>query len=300
MLAAGCQQTVRPVRVGYTKIDLIGPNLLPEVLCNRWETLRLDLGLYLGLDKFVQLELLKPRQIRVHLGTGRVAVAIVDAAEYAEVSRGDNSTVLAVAVNPAGNTERVGLIITQANSPIQSLADLKGKRFDFGPKGDALLDVGAACTLWKAGVKREDIQKDKLLGEYRHLNSQEVAKAVAYAKSAAGIVDEAEYRKWPETGGSLLLGTVSKDQFRILHRTIPVPEMIVLASEKADPVLVEKIHKYFVEEVNRKQLAVLSWLGVKGFRAATAEQFAPFVKLVNEVYPPPPAQADATTTPVEP
>ncbi len=290
--SAGCQEAVRPVRVGVTKMDLIGPNLLPEALFGRWEALRLDLGLYLGLDKFVHIELLKPRQIRVHLGTGREAFAIVDAVEYAEIITGDNDVVLASAVNGAGNTERVGLIVTRADSPVQSLGELKGKRFDFGPKGDPLMDVAAVCALSRAGVRMADIEKDKLLGEYRHLFSQDVAKAVVYEKVPAGIIDEAEYNKWPDKGGSLLLGTVSKDQLRVLDRTPPVPEMVVLASKRTDPALVAKVRNYFLEDVNKKQLTVLTWLGVKGFRAAQREQYVPFAQLVRAVYPPAPPSSE--------
>jgi len=293
-LAAGCHQDLqlRPVRVGVTRIDLIGPRLLP-----RWEPLRIDLGLYLGPGRLLQFEVLTPRQIRVHLSSGREAFALVNATEYAEVSRGGDAAVLATAVNAAGKTERVGLIVTGTGSPIQSLADLKGKRFDFGPKGDPLLDTAAVCALARAGVRLSDIEKDKLLGRYHHIGSLEVARAVVYEKVPAGIVDAAEYEKWPPHGGSFLLGTVSRDQVRVLYRTEPVPEMAVVASKRADPALVEKVRKYFLEEINRKQLAVLSWLGVNGFVPADADRYAPFAKQVNEVYPP---ASQPDEMPVEP
>jgi ABC-type phosphate/phosphonate transport system substrate-binding protein len=296
-LAAGCQQEIRPVRIGITKLESV---LLPvppfdwALAAARWEVLRTDMGLYLGLEKSVQIELLKPHQIRVHLGTGRVAFALVDAVEYAEIAPGNGDIVLATAVKQSGAPERVGLIVTRADSPIQSLSELKGKRFDFGPKGDPLLDTAAVCALWQAGVKIDDISKDKLLGEYRHLNSQDIAKAVVYGKVPAGIIDEADYRKWPKKGGSLLLG-VSQDQLRILQRTDPVPEMVVIASKKADPALVDKVKKYFLEDVHSglKGLLVLSWFGIEKFVPATPERYAPFVKLVNEVHPP-------TSQPAEP
>ncbi len=298
-MASGCQPDVRPVRVAVTRIDLVGPQLLP-----RWEPLRIDLGLSLGLGKLVHFEVLTPRQIRVHLGSGRTAMAIVNAVEYAEIEPADGDVIIAAAVNRAGTTQRTGLIVTRADSGIQSLADLKGKRFNFGPKGDPLLDTAAVCHLWKARVRLADIEQDKLLGPYRYLDSNDVAKAVAYGKPAAGIVDEAEYAKWPDKGGSVLLGIVSKDQLRILHRTDPVPEVAVVCSKKADPALVEKLRAYFLEEVNKKPLAVLGWLGVNGFRPAEREPYAAFGRLVREVFPPvqPPdapasEETEATTRP---
>jgi ABC-type phosphate/phosphonate transport system substrate-binding protein len=83
----------------------------------------------------------------------------------------------------------------------------------------------------------------------------------------------------------------------VLYRTEPVPEMAVVASKRADPALVEKVRKYFLEEINRKQLAVLSWLGVNGFVPADADRYAPFAKQVNEVYPP---ASQPDEMPVEP
>jgi len=282
-LSAGCQVPVRPIRVGVTRSDLIGPNLLP-----RWEALRVDLGLYLGVGEYVHFEQGTPYQIGARLASGRNSFAIVNAVEYAEIAPRESDIILAAAVNRSGATERVGLIVTRADSPISSLAALKGKRFDFGPKNDPLLDTAAVCLLHKAGIELADIEKSPLLGHYYHLNSQEVAKAVVYEKVAGGIIDEADYKMWADTGGSALLGLVAKDQLRILARTEPVPEMVVLASKQTRPELVARVRKYFLEEVNKRKLTVLSWMGVEGFRPAHSETYAPFLRLVREVYLPVP------------
>ncbi len=61
--------------------------------------------------------------------------------------------------------------------------------------------------------------------------------------------------------------------------------------------LVAKLKKYFLQDVNKKQLIVLPCLGVNGFRPAQREAYAPFVKMVREVYPPPPQPREAETQP---
>ncbi|MBN1490983.1 MAG: PhnD/SsuA/transferrin family substrate-binding protein [Phycisphaerae bacterium] len=281
---AGCQEggLLRPLRVGVTKHDLITAELWP-----RWHWLRVDLGLYLG--QVVQFEPLTPYQMRVHLGNGRLVLAMVDAPQYAHIAGGNNHILLATAVNAFNATERVGLIVTRADSEIQTLADLKGKRFDFGPKDDPLLDTVALAALAEAGITRDDLEKSILFNDlFRHINSYEVAKAVAYENVAGGIIDEADYAKMPDKGGTILLGLVSKDQFRVLHRLSPMPEMVVIASKEADPVLVAKAREYFLEAVNKRPLTKirLGLMGIKEFRPATPEAYVPFTKWYNAVCPP--------------
>lgn len=271
---AGCQEhAVRPVRVGVTTFELVGPRLLP-----RWFSLSIDFGVRLG--RPLQFEVLTPHQIGVHLATGRLSFAMLDAAEYAHFVREENDLVLATAINPRGATERTGLILTSVNSAVESLAAMRDKRFDFLPKKDPL-NAAALAALRAAGVGPDEIGKDRLLGYYHHLNSLEVAKAVAYEGAAGGIVDEAEYQTWPERGGTVLLGLVSRDQFRIVERIEAVPEMAVLASKRADAALVAAARKYFLEEVNARRLTVLDWMGVRGFAEGQRDRYARFAERIE-------------------
>lgn len=294
-LLAGCGGDLRPVRVGVTKIDLIGPQLLP-----RWHALQVDLAL--KLNRPVQFEVLSPRQIRTHLADGRLTLALLDAVEYAQIAPAGHHVLLATAVNSAGRTERVGLIITKSGSDVTAIDQLKGCRFDFGPKGDPLLDAAGVIALHRAGIGLDELEKSPLLGgRYRHISSGEVAKAVAYERPvAAGIIDEADYERWPEKGGVPVLGTLSRDRVRILGRTVAVPELTVVASRQADPKMIETLRRYFTVELNRKSIGVLSWMGVRGFRPADPDGYGPFVAAVNELFPldrkPEPEERDSTDT----
>lgn len=292
--AAGCAESKRTVRFGVTDIELIGPNFLP-----RWSSLQS--GLQGRLHRNVQFEPYTPHQIRAHLATGiRVSFAIVDAPAYAEIARNqEDIDLLATAVNTSGDTSRVGLIITRADSPIQTVADLKGKRFDFGPAGDKVLDTMAKTALAEAGVSMSDVLTSPLLGPYRHINSYEVAKAVVYEKVPGGIVDEAAYRTWSKTGGTILLGTVSQDQLRIVHRTEPVPEMVLLASKNADPELAAEVRDYFLKDLNTnpfKRLTELGPMNVRGFRAPEPAAYAAYCRTYDAVFPAPPEFDDERTT----
>ena len=126
-------------------------------------------------------------------------------------------------------------------------------------------------------------------GRGRHIERPIAAAGLFCRKgNAAGIIDEADYAKMPDKGGTILLGTVSKDQFRILHRLMPMPEMAVIASEEADPALVEKARDYFLKVVNQRPLSKirLNLMGIKGFAPATPGDYEAFTKWYNSVCPP--------------
>jgi phosphonate transport system substrate-binding protein len=77
-----------------------------------------------------------------------------------------------------------GLIIVPKNSPIHSLADLKGKRFAFGDQNSTIGRYLAQAELAKAGLRWNDFAKCQYLG--RH---DTVASAVLMGDFDAGSVN---------------------------------------------------------------------------------------------------------------
>jgi ABC-type phosphate/phosphonate transport system substrate-binding protein len=142
------------------------------------------------------------------------------------------------------------------------------------------------------GTPIEKLSRDliPIPGSLRHhISSHEVAMAVAYESEkvlgplgvAAGFVLKSEYDKWPDSGGSLLLRRVAKDQFRVLGETEPVPDVPdgpVLVSAKTDPELVARVEKFLLEELPRQE-RVCSAIGLIRYEASgrqpTAEHTAP-------------------------
>src|SRR3972149_9513187 len=136
LLATGCASPFRtPIRIGVTSLDL---SPLPPFLPKRFLFAE-DLQTYLG--EPVIFDLLQPRQISVHLGTGRLKFAMLTPADYAEIMSADNCQMVAVPRNPRGQVYRRGLIVVSPRSRIQSLADVRKLRFHFLRLGDVLNDV---------------------------------------------------------------------------------------------------------------------------------------------------------------
>jgi ABC-type phosphate/phosphonate transport system substrate-binding protein len=218
-----------------------------------WLSFQKKLAKQLG--RPVVIESYEPFQIEVHIQSGRIQFAWMPAVDYLQLAReSDMGRVIAISVNG----QRTGLIVTAAKSNVQSISDLKGRRFAFGPKDDPVLHTAALVVLEQGGVTADDLAKEVLPvpgSSQHHSSSSEAAKEVVYGLSvgdlgtAGGVIEESDYLALPQTGGKLLPMSLSKDQFRILGRTESVAiDTIdsgpVLAARSADPQLVTVVQKF--------------------------------------------------------
>ncbi|HNO77436.1 MAG TPA: PhnD/SsuA/transferrin family substrate-binding protein [Phycisphaerae bacterium] len=261
-----------PVRIGIVSegVGLFDPSTwkIGEV-GSPWTPLRLRLERYLNSP--VQISPLKPFQVAAHLQSGRVDFAFLSAREYVDLSKefGDLGTVIAV----SDVLERQGLIVADAKSDIQSLKDIAGKRFSFGPAGDPVLDTKARETLVANGVEIDSIQKEILPIPntfQHHISSAESAYEIAYGLgTSVGVIEKSEYLDYPESDGSFLLRTFGKDNFRVLAQTEPVrvdtiPEGPFLAASDTDEELIQRVQKFLLSASENDQSA-LSAMGLAGF-----------------------------------
>ncbi len=271
----------KPIHIGINRVQL-NPVDAPWSGFTR--------GLQKKLATPVQVISQQPFQIRSQLNRGFLDFAILSATDYAEVGA-ENCILLAKPVNTLGQTSRYGLIIAKKDSKVQVLADLKAQRFAFGPLGDATCDLAPQYCLMQAGLSPADIQKELLPPPLagHHLSSFEVAKAVANEPVAAGAVDEVAYTGWPEKGVPIIKATpiagvlqlVSRDQFRVIGKTITLPEGPIVASKKADPALVAAVKDYLLSgEMPAATLKPMDW---RSFVAVDAGEYDHVVTMLRQL-----------------
>ncbi|UCD27907.1 MAG: PhnD/SsuA/transferrin family substrate-binding protein [Planctomycetota bacterium] len=283
-----------PIRVGVTKLEFSPP---PLIFVPKWSLF--NDGLSFHLNKPVSFDLMTPRQIRVHLGTGRVKFAMLSPADYSQIAHAETSKILAVPKNNNQETHRRGLIIVAAKSPIHALSELKNKRFHFMPSGDILNELALGALL-DSGIPKEEIDKG-ILGlelDTHHISSLEVAKSVVL-ENVAGVIDEADYNKWPEKGGSFVLLSPSKDQVRVIAKTIRVPEGPFVVSINTPKELTDKVRNYLLKDVNKEKL-ILAPMGYTGFaEPIDPEEYKPYFELHRKLYPPKPLELQTHTAPAQ-
>lgn len=286
-----------PVRIGITRVH-VNPLVQPP-----WIPLEQDLAKQLG--RPVQVIAYRPFQLRSQLQHGYLDFAILSATDFAQIGGTECCQLLAQPVNVLGTKARHGLIIAKKDSKIETVADLKGQHFAFGPSWDAASHLAAAYALLEAGLEPSDIPREMIpvpLARKHHLDSFEVGKAVAYEPLvSAGAVDEVEYNAWPDKGGSVLLQTISKDGFRIIARTVALPEGPIVASPQADPTLVEAVKDYLLSDrVPQKALAAMGWQRIEAAQEADYGQATEVLRKlreagwVTEEVPQAPTAADTT------
>jgi ABC-type phosphate/phosphonate transport system substrate-binding protein len=269
----------KPVRIGITRVHI---NPLVQT---PWALLEQDLGKKLG--RPVQVITYRPFQLQSQLQRGYLDFAILSATDYAEVGETASCQLLAQPVNVLGTKERHGLILAKKNSKIQAVADLKGQHFAFGPSWDAASHLAAAYAFLQAGLEPSDIARELVpvpMARRHHLDSFEVGKAVAYEPLLqAGAVDEVDYSSWPDKGGSILLQTISKDEFRLIATTVALPEGPIVASPKAEAKLVETMKAYLLSgHIPEKALKAMSWQRIEQAQPGDYAQAGEMVRKLRE------------------
>lgn len=214
----------------------------------------------------VQIEQLKPFQLQAHLEDGWLDFAFLTDEQCSALMAETKS---AAVIARAESDERAGLIVASAKSGIQSLEQVAGQRFAFGPRGDPVLHYAVVAALESAGVTIDEIQRELIPpGAFQyHLNSFEAAKEVAFGATVVGVIEKREYDEYADTGGRFFPLQYSKDQFRVLAEARPVKLGPVVASTATDARLVDTVRSFLLSAKKRSP-GVVSSLGIAGFAGA--------------------------------
>lgn len=153
------------------------------------------------------------------------------------------------------------LFITQADSPIQKLTDVKGKQFAFGDINSTSGHLIPYQELREAGVNvDQDLQ-------FRYTGSHAATlKAVESGASNAGALDETVYNTM------ISEAKVDRSKVRVFHTSRPFVDYVWVARREVAPARCEAFAQAFLSLTPGKDKAVLEILrGNKFVRAEDAE-----------------------------
>lgn len=276
---AGCQQSAESpkiVQIGSTKADLFGMPKEFRALHPRLEEL-------FG-SRIMFRDQPNGEMLALQLAQGNISFAFMSAKEFCSAQDSSSLTPLAVGLNAMGKSSRMAYIVVKAKSHVKTIADCAAKRFAFGTYHDLLTDIAAQAALAEAGVALKDLLPELLLPppiamEGRLYRGHDVAKTiVADLTVNAGVVDELDYEKMPDTGGNFILGP-SKDQLEIVGRTIRVPEMVVVAGPAVTPLDKRRFKAFLLNDV-AKDKVICEQLGVTGFAEPDPAEYGPVRQLM--------------------
>ena len=185
----------------------------------------------------------------------KVALAYLTPVAYLKAHKKGDAKIVAKTVTN-GKASFQLMIVVKKDSPIKTVADLKGKTFAFGDKR-ALLQRAAVVG---AGAKMEDFSEYKFIGHYDN-----IARAVANGDFDAGILKDTKAFKW-ETKG-----------LRILAASPNLPPYNIAANGDVSDELLAQLKKAFLDldPKNPKHLKIIKAVSSKynGFAATNDAEY---------------------------
>lgn len=171
---------------------------------------------------------------------------------------------LVIASEPEIGKELFGTIIVKKESPIKSIAELKGKTIAATDPGSAGAYLVQMLMLQKSGVKKDDI---KLIFEKKR---DPVAQAVLDGKAEAGFIRDDDLEK-------LKAGAA---KFRKLGVSDAIPNWPIFIAKKTDPATAAKIKAALLKlkPGDLKSLSVLAPAKIDGFVPTSDKEFGVMIE----------------------
>jgi phosphonate transport system substrate-binding protein len=165
---------------------------------------------------------------------GRIEVAYFGPLSYVLAKSKSDIEAFAVGVS-GGSPTYTSVVITQADSPIKAVADLKGKIVAYGDRASTSSHLVPRAMIEEAGLVAERDYKTVYVGAH-----DAVARSVETGKVAAGALSR------PIFENLLKSGRISSDKVRIVAETKPIPNYPMAMQSKLNPALKEQIRNAFV------------------------------------------------------
>jgi ABC-type phosphate/phosphonate transport system substrate-binding protein len=198
------------------------------------------------IERPVRLDLCLPVQLEPNLTLGFYDLAIVTPACYAETHHRERFRIIAVTLDESGRAARSAVLAVAANSEIKAIEDLRGKRVAFGPRDDARTHHAGLAVLHEHGIRKTDLSLEllPLPGSLKHCRTmRDVAQSVLSGDCAAGFIDEDAFDAFPQSADQ---NEPARDRLRVIARTMPTPEKLVIQSPKVKPETVRKVTDFLL------------------------------------------------------
>jgi ABC-type phosphate/phosphonate transport system substrate-binding protein len=281
-LAGGCRSFINvfdtrdPIRMAIVTdnvLDVVNP-------FSAWDPLLDEMGAALG--RPVVFDCPFPSQAGPQLQTGRFALAAVTPYQFVHMPGHEALRVIAAPSSDAQAASRPAVLLVQADSPAQAIADLRGASIAFGPPGATRTYHAALALLAEHDLAEEDLKFDILGPGKHHRNARLRMQLVMEGRAAAAFVDQADWEALPAAEPED--NEPSQARLRVLAQTIPVPQRMIVASPKTDMALVNDTQAFLLR-AHQSNPEALQPLGYAAFWAVPPDHVAGFEKLRNDVTP---------------
>lgn len=183
---------------------------------------------------------------------GRIEIAYFGPLSYVLAKSKSDIEAFAVGIS-GGSPTYTSVVITQTDSPVKNVSDLKGKVIAYGDRASTSSHLVPRAMIEEAGLVAERDYKTVYVGAH-----DAVARSVETGKVAAGALSR------PIFENLLKSGRISADKVRIVAETKPIPNYPMAMQSKLNPALKEQIRNAFV---GINDPAILKAFRAQGFAA---------------------------------
>ena len=189
------------------------------------------------LDKPVVLRVAKTYASHIELvGENKVDIAYFGPAPYVKLVKNYGRTPLLAKIQVAGQSTFRGAIIVAKNSPIKTLADLRGKGFAFGSPNSTMSHFIPRFVLWKAGISVDQ------LSHYQFIKSHDnVVLGILLGEFEAGAVKKDIYNQYAQKG------------IKVLTWSPPITAHVFVATQRFPQQRLEKLRRLFLDINNHSK-----------------------------------------------
>lgn len=255
MAVAPVNAAKRMIRFGSVAMDI------PAVMHRRLTPLTRYLSR--ELNRPVSLKLAKdmPDAIR-DVAESRVDLAYLTPVAYLKAHEKGQVRLVAKTITDGKGSFKL-MIVVRADSPIKTVAQLRGKKFAFGDRA-ALLQRAVVVG---AGLKLQSLGSYDFLGHYDN-----IVRAVLHGEYDAGILKDTMAYKWKNKG------------IRILYASEDLPPYNIAASRNVSNGLLRKLKTAFLklDPRNPEHMRIIKTLdkNYDGFAATTDHEYDIVRKLI--------------------
>ncbi|RPJ08514.1 MAG: phosphate/phosphite/phosphonate ABC transporter substrate-binding protein [Deltaproteobacteria bacterium] len=204
-------------------------------------------------------------------GQGKITIASCGPVPYLKAREKYAVSPILRALSRDGKSSYQGIIFVRQDSPIQNLADLKGKRFAFGEPWSTAGHILPLYSLQKAKITLRDLKTYSFL---RHHDS--VIYGVIRGEFDAGAVkDIVAYR-------------YEKEGLRFIHITDPIPTVPIVVRADAPREMVESVKSALLklnpeDPANQKRMAQWDEEFKYGFTKASDSDYDPIRRILRKI-----------------
>ncbi len=238
--------------------------ILPRLTIAEMEEGFAPLASYLSRELGVKVTLVVPKDFdtwRKDAAARKYDIVYTNPYLYVLLKRDVPETeLLAIASEPGGLGPTIrGAIVVRKDSPIKSVADLRGKTVAATDAGSAGAYISQMLMLHRGGVKKGDVNVIFLK------RRDPVADAVLKGKAAAGFIRHDDVARI----------AAGPDNFRILAVSDPIPNWPIAISDKMDPAMAKRLRDAILR-LRPGDLASVATLGparIVGFVPVTDKEY---------------------------